>query len=102
MRTPPPLVMVPVGLASVCSATRKSGTGTPWVEYRPSATIARAPAMSSSAGWQTSTSVPPQAAGSPTRAAAMPSIQVTWASWPHMWATGTSTPSARTTRTLLR
>jgi hypothetical protein len=57
--------------------------------------------MSSSAGCPISTAVPDQTSVVCASTLAIPSIQVTWASWPHTWATGDSLPSSRRTRTVL-
>ncbi len=46
-----------------------------------------APVTSSSAGWNTATTVPDHAARVAASSAAAPSRQVTWTSWPQAWAT---------------
>ncbi len=87
---PPCTASTPAGRGMTCWPRTMSGTGNR--SYRPSSIMARAPLPASSAGWNTSSSVPRQASRAAASSAAAPSRQVTCMSWPQACITGTSAP----------
>ena len=90
--------IIPAGIGPTCCPSTTSGR--PKRSKMPSATIARAPVPSSSAGWATTISVPAQESSAASSAAA-PSRQVTWTSWPQACITGTSVPFGSVPRAVL-
>jgi len=82
----------PTGRGMTCCPRTTSGRP-PVRSNRPSATIARAPPPTSSAGWKTTTSVPDHVSRCAASSAAAPSRHVTCTSWPHACMVPDSWPS---------
>ena len=89
---PPCIASTPAGKGMTCWPRTTPGTGNR--SNRPSPIMASAPWPASSAGWNTSSSVPRQASRAAASSAAAPSRQVTCMSWPQACMTGTSAPRA--------
>ncbi|CAM4172431.1 hypothetical protein NOGI109294_26395 [Nocardiopsis gilva] len=99
MRTPSRWVTIPAGCGPMCWPSTTSGR--PKRGYRPSATIAAAPSIVSSAGWATTMSVPRQWSRASASRSAAPTRHAVCASWPQACMIGTSPPSASVPRAVL-